>query len=188
LTERFHERSRQVHPDFFQTKSVREQALSLEHSAALNRAYRTLREPVERMAYLIRLESGGAEIAATAPPELLEEIFELQELREAYREAGSSASETAEQLARRQRLTDEQRRLEARLVQLDGRLTQLAVEWDRLIDGIGQGSTDASQAERRDTLIAQMREQLSQRTYVTNTIEDIRLTLEGRDDAKDRRH
>lgn len=187
LTERFHAQSREVHPDFFQTKSGREQALSLEHSAALNRAYRTLRAPMERMAYLIRLESGESEIAAKAPPDLLEEVFELQELLEAYREAGPMDREPAQQ-ARRVRLSEEQRQLEARLAQLDDRLKQLAVEWDAWLDRVGAGSIDDAQEKARKALVSTMREELSRRKYLSNTIEDIRLTLEGREDAKDRRH
>jgi predicted nuclease with TOPRIM domain len=176
-----------VHPDFFQTKSGREQALSLEHSAALNRAYRTLRKPMERMAYLIRLESGEAEIAAKAPPDLLEEVFDLQELLESYRKAGPEAIDPAQQ-TRRKRLSEEQHQLEDRLAQLDDRLGKLAAEWDGWLERVDSGSTDSSHAKERKVLIAAMHETLSRRKYLANTIEGIQLTLEGREDAKDRRH
>jgi molecular chaperone HscB len=173
LTERFHERSRQVHPDFFQTRSERERTLSLEASALLNRAYRTLRDPVERIAYLIRLETGEAEIAAKAPAELLEEVFELQELVESYRAGGAGE-------AGRARLEDEQRRLRERLAQLDGELERLSTEWDR--------SAEQGDAPTGKGLIARLRERLAGRQYLVNTIEDMTATLEGRSDGKDRRH
>jgi molecular chaperone HscB len=173
LADRFHERSRRIHPDFFQTKSEREQALSLEASARLNRAYRTLRDPVERMGALIRLETGQQEIAAKAPADLVEEIFELQELLEHAR-ARQGDSEL------RARLKAEHEALQRRLSELDRALHQLAARWDRAVDG-------GVEADKPD-LIAAMRDHLSGRQYLVNTIDDLTLTLEGRSDAKDRRH
>jgi molecular chaperone HscB len=177
LTDRFHERSRRVHPDFFQTKSARERALSLEASALLNRAYRTLRDPIERVAYLIRLETGQQEIAAKAPNELLEEIFTLQELVVSYR-AGAPAGGGLETI--RTRLVDEQARLGGQLTQLDGELQRLSAEWDRVAD---QGDEPAKGA-----VIARLRDRLAGRQYLVNTIDEMTMTLEGRSDAKDRRH
>jgi molecular chaperone HscB len=173
LADRFHERSRRVHPDFFQTKSEREQTMSLEASARLNRAYRTLRDPIERMGALIQLETGQREIAAKAPADLVEEIFELQELRESAR-----ARQGDPEL--RNRLKAEQDALRQRLAELDEQLQQLSARWDRAIDG----GADAD----KEALIAAMRDQLSGRRYLVNTIDDIMMTLEGRSDAKDRRH
>jgi len=173
LTERFHERSRRIHPDFFQTKSGREQTLSLEASARLNRAYRTLRDPLERMGALIRLETGQQEITAKAPADLMEEIFELQELLERAR-ARQGDSEL------RARLKAEQALLQQRLTALDKELHQLSVRWDRAVDGGVEADKTA--------LIAAMRDHLSGRQYLVNTIDDITITLEGRSDAKDRRH
>jgi molecular chaperone HscB len=173
LAERFHERSRRIHPDFFQTKSEREQSLSLEASARLNRAYRTLRDPIERMDALIRLETGQREIAAKAPPDLVEEIFELQELLESARERHSDPE-------LRERLKVEQGTLQQRLAELDKELEQLSARWDRAIDSDVEADKQA--------LIAAMRDRLSGRHYLVNTIDDMTMTLEGRSDAKDRRH
>ena len=173
LTDRFHERSRRIHPDFFQTKSGREQALSLEASARLNRAYRTLRDPIERMGALIRLETGQREIAAKAPPDLVEEIFELQEWLERAREQPGDP-------ALRERLLAEQVALRKRLAGLDKELDELSARWDRAVDGRVEAD--------RPVLIAAMRDRLSGRQYLVNTIDDITMTLEGRSDAKDRRH
>jgi molecular chaperone HscB len=173
LTERFHERSRRIHPDFFQTKSGREQALSLEASARLNRAYRALRDPIERMNALIRLETGQREIAAKAPPDLVEEIFELQELLERVREQPGDP-------ALREQLLAEQVTLQQRLAGLDKELRELSARWDRAVDGGVEADKPA--------LIAAMRDRLSGRQYLVNTIDDITMTLEGRSDAKDRRH
>jgi molecular chaperone HscB len=173
LADRFHERSRRIHPDFFQTKSGREQALSLEASARLNRAYRTLRDPIERMGALIQLETGQRDIAARAPADLVEKIFELQELLERAR-ARQGDTEL------RKRLKAEQDALQQRLATLEKELQQLSARWDRAVD-------DGVDADKPG-LIAAMRDHLSGRQYLVNTIDDITMTLEGRSDAKDRRH
>lgn len=171
LTERFHERSRRVHPDFFQTKTAREQALSLEASARLNQAYRALRDPVERMAYLIRLETGQQEIAAKAPQDLLTEVFELQETMESYRGGSGAGRDEA-----RRELAQAQGRYRERVERLEKDLAQLSAQWDAAADGTG-----------RRQLLDGMRDRLASRTYLMNTLDDITCTLEGRD-VKDRRH
>src|SRR5213595_587862 len=84
LQRRFYELSRRYHPDFHQAAPPEEQVRALEASAGLNAAYRTLRDPIARIEYLVRLEEGrdtkeGATVKPKAPPELLEEMFEIQE-------------------------------------------------------------------------------------------------------------
>jgi len=79
LEKRFYNLSRKWHPDLFARKSREEQDLALESSAILNDAYRTLKDPISRTKYLLKLE--GFDVAEQGtkdvPPELLEEIFEL---------------------------------------------------------------------------------------------------------------
>ena len=75
LKSRFYERSRQWHPDRFSRASAAEQDKALEMTAVLNDAFRTLRDPVARAEYF--LKESGVELGKAAPPELLEEVFEL---------------------------------------------------------------------------------------------------------------
>jgi molecular chaperone HscB len=85
LERRFRERSRQFHPDRFAQAAAAERRVSLDRSTALNDAYRVLRDPVRRAAYLLRLHGlsvdgeGGAGAKASLPPDFLEEIMELRE-------------------------------------------------------------------------------------------------------------
>src|SRR2546427_5860369 len=84
LQRKFYELSRRYHPAFRQAAPPEEQVRALEASAGLNAAYRTLRDPIARIEYLVRLEEGrdtkeGATVKPKAPPELLEEMFEIQE-------------------------------------------------------------------------------------------------------------
>src|SRR5436853_2617892 len=112
LQRKFYELSRLHDPDFHQAASPEEQARTLEASARLNTAYRALRDPIARVEYLVRLEEGrdtkeGATVKPKAPPELLEEMFEIQEaLQEAQSgQAGGLDAAARETLgAQRERL------------------------------------------------------------------------------------
>src|SRR6267142_2051470 len=55
LEERFRALSRQFHPDFFYNAAPGERRASLERSSYLNDAYRTLRDPLQRVDYLLQL-------------------------------------------------------------------------------------------------------------------------------------
>src|SRR5207244_305948 len=85
---RDHAASRAVHPGRFQTASRRERELSLAGSAAVNRAYRTLRDPVARGRYWLELH--GARLgdgSPQVPPAIAAEVFETQEKLEELRAA-----------------------------------------------------------------------------------------------------
>src|SRR6476646_10773549 len=100
LEQRFRTLSRQFHPDFFYNATPAERRASLERSSYLNDAYRTLRQPISRIEYLLKLEglgaSGPSEASKQVPPGLLEEVFalneELDEIRE-LRANGAAATE-----------------------------------------------------------------------------------------------
>jgi molecular chaperone HscB len=89
LKRRFYERSRQWHPDKFSRASTAEQEKALEMTAVLNDAFRTLRDPVARAEYF--LKEKGIELSKEAPPELLEEVFELNIALEELRDGDDSA-------------------------------------------------------------------------------------------------
>lgn len=76
--------SLQLHPDRFAQAPPKERRLSLEHTSALNEAYRTLKDPVRRAFYLLRLQGVNLEDEAAAerarmPMDFLEEVMELRE-------------------------------------------------------------------------------------------------------------
>jgi molecular chaperone HscB len=77
LERRFYELSREFHPDRFTTSGADAQRASLEKMSLLNQAYRTLKDPIERRNYLLKLE--GVEGKSQAPAELAEEWFEVQD-------------------------------------------------------------------------------------------------------------
>jgi molecular chaperone HscB len=83
LEREFYRLSRRLHPDVYARASQQEQEWSLASSSLLNDAYRTLKDPIKRTEYLLKLEGivspdeGGAKKEDRVPADLLEEVFEL---------------------------------------------------------------------------------------------------------------
>jgi molecular chaperone HscB len=172
LEAKFYELSRAFHPDFYQNKSETEQSISLGNAATLNSAYRTLRDPIQRVEYLLDLEAGSVkEIRNSPPADLFEEILELQDTLDEYR-ASDRASDAGQQL--RTTLQAEQQTLEERKRDMETQLQQLFTDWDRLQD---QGEATSQARSERDRLLKQMRETLSNRTYVKSIINDLVATI-----------
>ena len=172
LEAKFYELSRAFHPDFYQNKSETEQAISLSNAATLNTAYRTLRDPIQRAEYLLAIEAGAVKEIRTSPPaDLFEEILELQETLDEYRAADQS-SESGQRL--RAQLQKAQRTLEQRKQEMETQLERLFVEWDALQD---RGEATSETRAERDRLLKQIREILSNRTYVKNIVNDLVATI-----------
>ena len=124
LEQRFRALSRQFHPDYFYNATPAERRASLERSSYLNDAYRTLRQPVARIEYLLELEgvdrrrtSGQPATRRTGqqvPPALLEEVFALNEELDEVRElrAGGAPPSSGGRGWRRAREPIERKRAE----------------------------------------------------------------------------
>ena len=172
LETKFYELSRAFHPDFYQNKSDEEQTISLGNSAMLNTAYRTLRDPVQRAEYLLDLEAGSVKDIRTTPPaDLFEEILELQDTLDEFR-ASDRASESAATL--RTKLHADRATLEQRQRDMEAQLLQLFSRWDALQDR-GE-ATEQARAERGH-ILKEMRDILSNRTYVKNIVNDLVATI-----------
>ena len=172
LETKFYELSRVFHPDFYQNKSAAEQTISLGNSAMLNTAYRTLRDPIERAEYLLGLEAGAVkEIRNSPPADLFEEILELQDTLNEYRTADRTSEAEA---TLRAKILSERSTLEQRQRDMEATIQQLFTQWDRLQDR-GE-ATDQARVERVH-LLKQMRENLSNRTYVKNIVNDLASTV-----------
>ena len=171
LDQRFHQLSWKLHPDNFVKASEFERNLALERSSELNDAYRTLREPVLRVEYLL-LREGVRKEGATkqqAPPELLEEVFELNESLDELREAKSDGGDLS---VLRGRLAEAQANFQAKLEEVDAELQGVFAEWDRALDA---GADDAA----RRALMAKMNEVLNRRSYIRNLVRNVAQELEA---------
>jgi molecular chaperone HscB len=175
LEAKFYELSRAFHPDFFQNRTASEQAISLGNSALLNTAYRTLKDPIRRAEYLLRLEAGSAKDIRTSPPaDLFEEILELQEDLEKFRSASpNEALEQVEEL--RAKLKTEREGLEQRQRDMEARLFDLFTKWDEL-QTRKTDDEERLQAEKNSRL-KEMREILSNRTYLRNIVNNLVETI-----------
>ncbi|MGH7236682.1 MAG: Fe-S protein assembly co-chaperone HscB [Nitrospiraceae bacterium] len=170
LEAKFYELSRVFHPDFFQNKSDSEQAISLGNSALLNTAYRTLKDPIRRTEYLIQLEAGSAKDIRTSPPaDLFEEILALQEDLEEFRSA-APGQDPARMEALRARLKADRETLERRQREMETRLSELFTAWDTLQS---RKDPDDQARRERDAVLKEMREILSNRTYLRNIVNDM---------------
>jgi molecular chaperone HscB len=159
LERKFRTLSRQFHPDFFYNATTAERRASLERSSYLNDAYRTLKDPVARLQYLLQLEglraANPADASKQVPPGLLEEVFalneELDEIRE-LRGSGAAADQWQERLERARQP------IEAKRLEHEAQLESLAAQWD------AGGGPDVLKA---------LRDQLLERNYIHNLLEGI---------------
>ena len=86
LERRYLAASRAVHPDRHQTSDDRQRELSLAASAAVNRAYRTLRDPVALGRYWLELHGTTlGDEGARVPAAIASDVFETQEKLEQLR-------------------------------------------------------------------------------------------------------
>jgi molecular chaperone HscB len=178
--------SRRLHPDLCARASSREQEWSLEQSSMLNDAYRTLRDPISRSEYLLRLEGlkpaqqskqATEEARVTGskkqsvPAELLEEIFELNQQLEAFRNRKPDAE------GGRNELETARRSLQSKLEATTVELKACWRAWDALITR-EVAAEDVPREERR-RLLNRMLEILNRRRYVNNLVEEISAVLNG---------
>ncbi len=171
LETKFYELSRAFHPDFYEGKSEMEQAVSLANSAILNQAYHTLKDPIRRVEYLLRLEAGAAkDIPGKAPADLFEAILEMQEHLEEFHAAKSQGDTTSSAARASDSLKNARKTLEAKRAALESRLAELFQIWDKLVD---KGSHDQAHLAQKEQPLKEMRDLLSQRTYVTNMLQNV---------------
>ncbi len=170
LERTYYELSRTFHPDFYSTKDESEKTISLGNSAFLNAAYRTLKDPIQRVEYLVRLEAGAVkDIRSNPPADLFEEILELQEDMESFR-SRSSEENSSERAELRQKLQTAREHLETRQAELEETLREKYQEWDQL-QQTHPGSGEAR--DEKNAVLRKMQEILSNRTYICNMVGEL---------------
>lgn len=81
---------RAIHPDRFAAKPAKERALAEAQSVSLNEAYETLKDPLSRAAYLLRLKGVDAAVSKDETMRDPELLMEAMEAREALMDAESA--------------------------------------------------------------------------------------------------
>jgi molecular chaperone HscB len=172
LEQRFHSLSWKLHPDHFVRATEQERQLSLDLSSQLNDAYRTLRDPVARVEYLLSLSGMRKEgqKKQQAPPELLEEVFELNESLDELREARDSGDNAEQMQGLRAKLEAAQHKFESSLADVDKELAGVGKDWDATIDS-------AADEAAKKKLMERMNEVLNRRSYIRNLVNGVRQEL-----------
>ena len=167
LERKFLQLSWKLHPDNFVNATERERELSLKHSSELNDAYRTLRDPVSRVEYLLGIEGTRkeGEHKQQAPPELLEEVFELNESLDELRETKASGGDLA---GLKSRLKSAEKNFQEKLGEVDAQLQVAAREWDAALQ---------SDAATRKKIMALLNDLLNRRSYIRNLVTNVQKEL-----------
>ena len=190
LEKDFYELSRKLHPDLSARASSQEQEWSLQQSSLLNDAHRTLKDPIRRTQYLLQLEgveleeqsktateqarSAGELKKQIVPPDLLEEVFELnmqlEELR-MHKKMGEDDPALIEEIGR-QKLELEEKQ-EALLRELKDHWET----WDGMIQRQqnGQPVSEEERKQERGKLV----DLLNRRNYIRNLVRDVSEVLEN---------
>jgi len=170
LEQKFLQLSWKLHPDNFVNASREEQELSLKRSSELNDAYRALRDPVARVEYLLELEGARkeGEHKQQAPPELLQEVFELNESLDELREARQDGTDLA---ALKSRLESAQKNFQEKLGEVDQHLQAAAQQWDAAVDA------DAGDNDRK-AIMVRLNELLNRRSYIRNLVNNVQKELQ----------
>jgi molecular chaperone HscB len=167
LEQKFLQMSWKLHPDNFVNAPEEERDLSLKRSSELNDAYRTLRDPVGRVEYLLEIEGARkeGEHKQQAPPELLEEVFELNESLDELREAKASGDDLG---ALKARLEAAERIFQQKLGEVDAQLQAAAREWDVALEA------DAATQKKN---MAKLNDLLNRRSYIRNLVTNVQKEL-----------
>lgn len=171
LEHQFHKLSRKLHPDRFARASSSEKDWSLADTALLNDAYRTLRDPIRRTEYLLKLQ--GAEIGeehagkdrkdpSRVPADLLEEAFDLNMQLEEMR-MSKKMGDTDPEL--QSGLEQAKKKYNDMLDQVD---SDLRAQWQ-----IWDNGDETARKESEKKMVSL----LDRRRYVNNLVRDVAETL-----------
>lgn len=182
----FYALSRKLHPDINAKANSNEQEWSLEKTSQLNDAYRTLKDPITRTEYLLRLQGVQLEEQSKAatdaarrtgeskkqvvPPELLEEVFELNMQLEELR-MNKKMDEDDPALA--QDIHQAQEHLVSKQNEMLTELRASWSQWDALVDRATV--TETERATARDAML----NILNKRKYLANLLREIGEVLES---------
>lgn len=184
LGKEFYALSRRLHPDMSAQADDQERAWSLEQSSLLNDAYRTLKDPVKRTEYLLRLEgveleeqskqatekarATGEMKKQVVPPDLLEEMFELnmqlEELR-MQKKVGEDDPALLEEIGKAKVSLEEKH---------GALLSELKTDWSLWDQAVDDGA-ESDRLKIRDHMV----DVLNRRNYVRNLVRDVNEALES---------
>ena len=184
LEKSFYALSRKLHPDRFASRPAAEQAAALAESSQLNDAYRTLKDPITRTEYLLKLEGinleeqskSATEAARTTgtakkqivPEDLLEEAFELNMQLEEMRMTKKMGEDDPDL---RRDLLAAKSTFDAKMSSTQAELESLWSKWDVAFDADDAPTKSAA----RYAMVAL----LNRRSYLRNLVRDVNDALDS---------
>jgi molecular chaperone HscB len=184
LEREFYKLSRRLHPDLFVSAGKAKQDWSTEQTSLLNDAYRSLKDPIRRTEHLLHLQgveleeqsktateqarASGNMKKQVVPPDLLEEVFELNMQLEQLRMNKNSGQDDP---ALRKELEAQRVALEDKHAALLQELRTYWSDWDKLVD---RGSEE-DRRRVRDGMV----DLLNRRNYIRNLVRDVNEVLEA---------
>jgi molecular chaperone HscB len=170
LEKQFYRYSRKLHPDVHARASQQEQEWSLAQASLLNDAYRTLKNPLERTRYLLKLEGVQfeEERGSKVPADLLEEVFELNMQLEQLRQNQKMGED--DPLLRRD-LDVAKKQFAGQLSSLDEQVRVCWSDWD----AAWEQNDEAKKTAAKEAMTAL----LQRRSYLQNLLRDVDETLGG---------
>jgi molecular chaperone HscB len=167
LEQKFRTLSRQFHPDYFYNATPAERRASLERSSYLNDAYRTLKQPVSRIIYLLELEgvltpADRSESGQTkqVPADLLEEVFALNEELDEVRELKASGAPEAQWRSKLERAAEP---IAQKRAEHERDLETLAARWDGV-------AGEPAESPARQQVLQALRARILERNYINNLL------------------
>jgi molecular chaperone HscB len=174
LEKQFYRYSRKLHPDMYARATEQEKEWSLIQASLLNDAYRTLKDPLERTKYLLKLQgvqfeeergTGNAN-PSKVPADLLEEVFELNMQLEELRQ-NQKMGEDDPQL--RRDLEAAKNQFATQLNLLDEQVRGHWSAWD--------SAWEQKDEARKTAAKEAMTSLLQRRSYLKNLVRDVEQTL-----------
>jgi molecular chaperone HscB len=174
LEKQFYRYSRKLHPDVYARATQQEQEWSLSQASLLNDAYRTLKNPLDRTKYLLKLEGvqfeedrgAGNLNPSKVPADLLEEVFDLNMQLEELRQ-NQKMGEDDPQL--RRDLEAAKNQFAAQLSALDEQVRSRWSAWD--------AAWEQNDEARKIAAKEAMTSLLQRRSYLQNLVRDVEQTL-----------
>jgi len=189
LEKEFYALSRKLHPDLFGQAEEQERSWSLEQSSMLNDAYRTLKDPIKRTQYLLRLEgieleeqskqatekarASGELKKQVVPPDLLEEVFELNmhlEELSAQKKIGEDDPALLEEIGKAKLSLEEK---------YDALLNELKNEWNNWDRAVDTATESNETIDNRQSVLDKMVDILNRRNYIRNLVRDVNEAMEN---------
>jgi molecular chaperone HscB len=184
LEREFYKLSRRLHPDLFVSAGKAKQDWSTEQASLLNDAYRSLKDPIRRTEHLLHLQgveleeqsktateqarASGKMKRQVVPPDLLEEVFELNMQLEQLRMNKKSGEDDPALV----------KELEAQRVALEDKhealLQELRTYWSDW-DKLGDRGSEEDRRRVRDGMV----DLLNRRNYIRNLLRDVNEVLEA---------